>query len=107
MLHEPTQGVDIGARGQIYEVIRRNVGRTATLVASSDYEELSTICDRVGIFVKGELLGFLVGEDVTHAKIAELCMGSKNELVGKEFASSRLAVSTNISSTSTRTESGI
>lgn len=107
LLHEPTQGVDIGARGQIYEVIRRNVGRTATLVASSDYEELSTICDRVGIFVKGELLGFLVGEDVTHAKIAELCMGSKNELVGKEFASSRLAVSTNISSTSTRTESGI
>lgn len=75
LLHEPTQGVDIGAREQIYQVIRANAGTMSTIVASSDYEELSTLCDRVGIFVKGRLLGFLVGDEVTHSKIAEMCMG--------------------------------
>ncbi len=81
LLHEPTQGVDIGAREQIYQVIRGNAGTMSTIVASSDYEELSTLCDRVGIFVKGRLLGFLTGDDVTHAKIAEMCMGQTDEVL--------------------------
>lgn len=81
LLHEPTQGVDIGAREQIYQVIRGNAGTMSTIVASSDYEELATLCDRVGIFVKGRLLGFLVGEDVTHSKIAEMCMGRTEEVL--------------------------
>lgn len=81
LLHEPTQGVDIGAREQIYKVIRESTVRTTSIVASSDYEELSTLCDRVGIFVKGRLLGFLVGDEITHAKIAELCMGRTNDVI--------------------------
>lgn len=81
LLHEPTQGVDIGAREQIYEVIRANAGSMSTIVASSDYEELATLCDRVGIFVKGQLLGFLVGAEVTHARIAEMCMGQMAEVL--------------------------
>ena len=52
-----------------------------SIVASSDYEELATLCDRVGIFVKGRLLGFLVGDDVTHSKIAEMCMGRTEEVL--------------------------
>jgi hypothetical protein len=42
---------------------------------------LATLCDRVGIFVKGRLLGFLVGDDVTHSKIAEMCMGRTEEVL--------------------------
>ncbi|MDO8309269.1 MAG: sugar ABC transporter ATP-binding protein [Actinomycetota bacterium] len=80
LLHEPTQGVDIGAREQIYQVIRANAGTMSTIVASSDYEELATLCDRVGIFVKGQLLGFLTGDEVTHARIAEMCMGQVAEV---------------------------
>jgi ribose transport system ATP-binding protein len=75
LLHEPTQGVDIGAREQIYQVIRGRASSMSTIVASSDYEELATLCDRVGVFVKGQLVGFLIGDDVTHSKIAEMCMG--------------------------------
>jgi ribose transport system ATP-binding protein len=81
LLHEPTQGVDIGAREQIYQVIRANAGTMSTIIASSDYEELATLCDRVGIFVKGRLLGFLVGDDITHSKIAEMCMGRAQEVL--------------------------
>lgn len=90
LLHEPTQGVDIGAREQIYRVIKSRTGTTTSIVASSDYEELATLCDRVGIFVKGRLLGFLVGDEITHAKIAELSMGRTDdvlEAVGHDPAS--------------------
>jgi ribose transport system ATP-binding protein len=89
LLHEPTQGVDIGAREQIYSVIRSRTDTTTAIVASSDYEELATLCDRVGIFVKGRLLGFLEGDEITHAKIAELSMGSTadvQEAVGHDAA---------------------
>jgi ribose transport system ATP-binding protein len=75
LLHEPTQGVDIGAREQIYQVIRGRTSTMSTIVASSDYEELAILCDRVGIFVKGRLIGFLTGDEVNHSKIAEMCMG--------------------------------
>ena len=87
LLHEPTQGVDIGARAQIYQVIRANAGTMSTIVASSDYEELATLCDRVGIFVKGQLLGFLVGDEITHSKIAEMCMGQAQEVLQEVTAS--------------------
>ncbi len=80
LLHEPTQGVDIGAREQIYQVIRGNVRTMSTIVASSDYEELATLCDRVGVFFKGRLMGFLTGEDVSQAKIAEMCLGQTVEV---------------------------
>ena len=86
LLHEPTQGVDIGAREQIYQVIRNNAATMSTIVASSDYEELATLCDRVGIFFKGRLLGFLVGDEVTHSRIAELCMGQTQELTSSSAA---------------------
>ena len=79
LLHEPTQGVDIGAREQIYQVIRKNAGAMSTIVASSDYEELVTLCDRVGIFFKGQLIRVLVGDEIDHQRIAQLCMGQTSD----------------------------
>lgn len=81
LLHEPTQGVDIGAREQIYDLIREKSGTMSTIVASSDYEELAQLCDRVGIFVKGQLLGFLVGDEITQSKISEMCMGQTQDVL--------------------------
>jgi ribose transport system ATP-binding protein len=75
LLHEPTQGVDIGARQQIFGMIRRSTATGATICASSEYEQLETICDRVGIFVRGRLVAFVTGEDITKARIADLCHG--------------------------------
>jgi len=75
LVHEPTQGVDIGAREQIHQLIRSNAAQTAAICASSDYEQLAELCDRVGIVVKGRLVGFLSGADLTKAAIADRCHG--------------------------------
>lgn len=72
LLHEPTQGVDIGAREQISEVIRQTAkGGTSVLCASSDYEQLANICDRVLVFASGTLVRELYGSDITKERIAE------------------------------------
>jgi ribose transport system ATP-binding protein len=79
LLHEPTQGVDVGAREQIYALIRNQLSTTTVLCASSDYEELATLCHRVAIIVRGRLVGYLSGSDVTHSRIADMCMGYEDE----------------------------
>jgi ribose transport system ATP-binding protein len=76
LLHEPTQGVDVGARQQIWTMIRAATATTSTICASSDYEQLATICDRVGVIARGRLVGFLTGADVTKERIAEYCLRS-------------------------------
>lgn len=74
LLHEPTQGVDIGARQQIFETIRAVAADGArVLVASSDYEQLAAICDRVLIFGRGRVARHLRGGDITKDRITEQC----------------------------------
>ncbi|MGV8882888.1 MAG: sugar ABC transporter ATP-binding protein [Rhodoglobus sp.] len=75
LVHEPTQGVDIGAREQIHRAIRANAVTTSAICASSDYEQLAELCDRVGVIVRGRLAGFLSGTALTKSAIADLCHG--------------------------------
>ncbi len=77
LLDEPTQGVDVGARQRVFEAIRRAAGEGATvLCASSDYEQLATICDRVLIFARGRVAGELAGAAVSKENIALHCYNS-------------------------------
>jgi ribose transport system ATP-binding protein len=76
LMHEPTQGVDIGARQQIWSMIRQAKDNSSTICASSDYEQLSAICDRVAVVARGRLVGFLTGADVTKDRIADYCLRS-------------------------------
>jgi ribose transport system ATP-binding protein len=77
LLHEPTQGVDVGARQQIFSLVRDAAERKRTVIcASSDYEQLSIICDRVLIFGRGRVVGELVGENVTKDRIAQAAYSS-------------------------------
>ncbi len=74
LLHEPTQGVDVGARQNIFELIRSAAaGGAAVICSSSDYEQLGLICDRVLIFADGEIVRELVGAEVTKDRILEQC----------------------------------
>lgn len=74
LLHEPTQGVDIGARAQIYEVVHDAARSGCSVVcASSDYEQLAAICDRVLIFDRGLVARELRGADITKDRIAHEC----------------------------------
>jgi ribose transport system ATP-binding protein len=74
LLDEPTQGVDVGAREQVFEVIR-DASRSGACVicASSDFEQLAAICDRVGVFSRGRLVLELHGEELSKSSIAEAC----------------------------------
>lgn len=78
ILHEPTQGIDIGARQAIYNLIEENVKKSnmSVICSSSDYEQLEQICDRVLILVNGQIVEELVGNEITKARITEYCYAS-------------------------------
>jgi ribose transport system ATP-binding protein len=74
LLDEPTQGVDVGAREQIYQILKKQAATgTMILCASSDYEELATLCSRVLIFGHGRIVEELVGTQLTKDVIAQRC----------------------------------
>jgi len=72
LVDEPTKGVDIGARSEIYQRLRAAADRgLAVLVSSADGIELEGLCDRVLIFARGRVVRSLEGADVTDASITE------------------------------------
>jgi ribose transport system ATP-binding protein len=72
LLDQPTQGVDVRAREQIFAAIREAAASgTAVLCASADYEELAAICDRLLILARGEVVRELTGAQLTKDAIAQ------------------------------------
>ncbi len=58
IIDEPTRGVDVGAKYEIYEIIDQIAARgTAVLFISSEIEELEGMCDRIIVMGQGEVLG--------------------------------------------------
>ena len=75
LLDEPTQGVDVGARFEIWELIRRHVDRgMGVLVASSDFEELAASCDRVLIIRGGLVVAEVLGEQLNDRYLEHLTL---------------------------------
>ncbi len=72
LLHEPTQGVDVGAREQIFRMLAAAAkGGTSFLCSSSDYEQLAVVCDRVLVIGNGKVVRELTGDEVGKDRIAE------------------------------------
>jgi ribose transport system ATP-binding protein len=72
LLHEPTHGVDVGARQEVFRHIRRftdNGG--AALIASTEYEDLANLCDRVVVFRDGRPAVELQGKLLTAEALVE------------------------------------
>ncbi len=77
MLDEPTQGVDVGARQHLFGTLADAAARgIAIMVASTDFEQLEQICDRVLIFARGMVVAELKGAAISKASIAEHCLRS-------------------------------
>jgi ribose transport system ATP-binding protein len=75
LLHEPTQGVDIGARAEIFRFIRGALrDDNCVLVASTDYEQLEELCTRVLVIGERRVTADLRGPDVSEGRIAEECL---------------------------------
>ncbi|MBS1452402.1 MAG: sugar ABC transporter ATP-binding protein [Lentisphaeria bacterium] len=73
---EPTRGVDIAARRDIYEFIRNLAnGGVACLLISSDMEEILGMCGRVMVMRAGAVAGFRSGEELTQEELMYLAIG--------------------------------
>lgn len=74
VLIEPTQGVDVGARAAILDLIRDCAADgMAILCASADHEQLAQLCDRVLVMRRGRLIGDLSGSALTKDRISLEC----------------------------------
>jgi ribose transport system ATP-binding protein len=78
LLDEPTQGVDINARAEIYALVRRAVvdGCSALLV-TSDFEELSHVCDRAIVLNHGRIVAELRAPDISPTRLTELAFTTR------------------------------
>lgn len=72
LAYEPTQGVDVGSRFDIYAALRsRTDAGTALLVKSSDPLELSGLCDRVLVMSRGQIIEEIPGDELDELRIVE------------------------------------
>jgi ribose transport system ATP-binding protein len=73
MLDEPTQGVDVGARRDIYEALSETANAGGgVLLSSSEPEELVQIAHKVIVLAHGRVVGLLEGEAITEARLLSL-----------------------------------
>src|SRR5829696_3825539 len=76
VLIEPTRGVDVGARQDIYAALRKLAeAGVAVLIATSDYEEAVQVADRVYVMAKGRMVTELTGAGVTSGRLLEASGG--------------------------------
>ncbi|MCF7929210.1 MAG: sugar ABC transporter ATP-binding protein [Spirochaetales bacterium] len=70
ILDEPTRGVDVGARQEIYKIINELVDTGITIViVSSDLPEVLSICERIIVMHEGRVTGELTSTEATEAKV--------------------------------------
>jgi ribose transport system ATP-binding protein len=76
ILDEPTRGIDVGAKAEIYRLMRELAARgTVILMISSDMEEILHVSDRVAVMHEGAITGVLERADATEENILQLAMG--------------------------------
>ena len=76
MLDEPTRGIDVGAKAEIYALMRELADAgVGVLMISSDLEEILGVSDRVLVMHQGELAGGLPRERMTEQAIMQLATG--------------------------------
>ena len=75
---EPTRGIDVGAKAEIYRLMRDLADRgVAVIMISSDMEEVIGVSDRIAVMHEGEIAGFLKREEFSEQSIMHLAVGRK------------------------------
>jgi ribose transport system ATP-binding protein len=76
ILNEPTTGIDVGARQQIYEFLREAAAQgTACVVISSDFHEVAEVCDRAIVLYRGRIAADLRGDDLHTRAVTTAAVG--------------------------------
>jgi ribose transport system ATP-binding protein len=66
LLNDPTRGIDVGTKQEIYQLLRRLADDGAAIIFySTDYYELIGCCDRVAVFYDGRIVRLLTGDEIT------------------------------------------
>ena len=74
---EPTRGIDVGAKAEIYDLMRRLASEgVAILMISSDMEEVLGLSDRVAVMHEGRLTGFLPRREANEESVMQLAVGA-------------------------------
>ncbi len=77
---EPTRGIDVGAKSEIYKIMRdlSNAGK-AIIMVSSELPEILAVCDRIAVFHTGSIADILEGATATEEQILGLAISGKSE----------------------------
>jgi ABC-type sugar transport system, ATPase component len=80
ILDEPTRGIDVGAKYEIYCIMNDMVAQgKAVVMISSELPELLGMCDRIYVMNEGEIVGEFMAEEATQEKIMGAILSHKND----------------------------
>ena len=83
ILDEPTQGVDVGSKSEIHELIVQLAEKgVAIILISSELPEILGMCDRVAVFHGKTIAGFLLRSEATQSRIMALALGHSDVVYG-------------------------
>jgi ribose transport system ATP-binding protein/inositol transport system ATP-binding protein len=76
ILDEPTRGIDVGAKAEIYRIINELAGKgIAVIMVSSELNEVLNMCDRLAVMREGEIAGILDKKDFSQDAILKYALG--------------------------------
>ena len=79
LMDEPTRGIDVGAKTQIYHLLRRLASEgVGVLMISSELPEVVGVCDRVVVMYEGRMCGILEGAHITEQSIIQMACLNAN-----------------------------
>ena len=82
LLDEPTRGIDVGAKYEIYTIINKMAAEgKGVLMISSEMPELLGMCDRIYVVNAGQIAGVLERKDASQESIMKIIMTHQKELV--------------------------
>ncbi|HEX8236579.1 MAG TPA: sugar ABC transporter ATP-binding protein [Abditibacteriaceae bacterium] len=82
ILDEPTRGIDVGAKAEIYRLMRNLADKgVAVMMISSDMEEVLNVSDRIAVMCEGALTGYLSREEATEESIMQLAVAQATDHV--------------------------
>jgi ribose transport system ATP-binding protein len=83
LLMDPTRGIDVGTKQELYALIRQLADAGATILFySTDYDELIGMCDRVAILYRGRVVKELQGSEITESNIIAASLAMKVDAPG-------------------------
>jgi ribose transport system ATP-binding protein len=88
LLNDPTRGIDVGTKAEIYQLLRKLAASgAATIFYSTDYDELIGCCDRVLVLYDGAVKRVLVGEEITERALISSALNIAAPGEGADMAS--------------------